>query len=443
MNISVIGLGRVGLCMAVYFAHRGYNVVALDIDQRKLQLIRKGKSPFFEPGLEDMLNTVLRNGKIKVTSKEKDVILKTDMTFITVGTPTLPDGSVDLTFIKRAAKEIGYALRSKNGYHLVLIRSTIPPGTTQNLIKPLLENCSSKRAGKDFGILVNPEFLKEGSAIHDLSNPDRVIIGEFEERSGSIFERFIREVYGDRVPVLRMSPTEAEMVKYANNCFLAMKISFINEIANICERVPGTDVVKIAHAIGLDPRIGAEFLKAGAGWGGSCLPKDTRALVSFSKKLGYNPEVIEAAIAVNEKRAEHVVEIAEKELSGLKGKKVSVLGLSFKPETDDVREAVSIRIIMNLLQKGSMVSVYDPAAISNIKKIFGDKLHYSKDIKECLTNSECCLIITEWDEFKHLRPQDFIRLMSNPLVIDARRIYDPERFCKELKFRAVGLSNET
>jgi len=442
LKLSFVGLGHVGLCTAVYFAHRGYNVVAIDIDENKLVLVEGGKSPFFEPELDVMLTEALEKGKLKVTSKIS-AILGTDMTFITVGTPSAQDGGIDLSYIENATKEIGYALGRKMDYHLIVVRSTVPPGTTQNLIKRVIEKNSHKKAGEGFGIVMNPEFLKEGTAIHDLENPDRIIIGEFDEKSGSIFEKFVRNVYGEKVPILRMSPAEAELAKYASNCFLAVKVSFINEIANICERIVGTDVTKVAKAIGLDPRIGAKFLRAGAGWGGSCLPKDVRALISFSEKLGYELKLVKAAVLVNDKQATRVVELAEEELGDLKGKRIAVLGLSFKPNTDDIREAVSLKIIAKLLSKGSMVSVYDPVAMDKVREIFGDKIQYSRSAKNCLKGAKCCLIVTEWDEFKRIRPEDFMELMSTPIIVDARRIYDPEVFGRKLKFRAIGLGNQT
>jgi UDPglucose 6-dehydrogenase len=442
LKLSFVGLGHVGLCTAVYFAYRGYNVVAIDIDENKLVLVESGKSPFFEPKLDVMLTEALERGKLKVTSK-LSAILDTDMTFITVGTPSAQDGGIDLSYIENAAKEIGYALRRKMDYHLIIVRSTVPPGTTQNLIKRVIEKNSHKKAGEGFGIVMSPEFLKEGTAIHDLENPDRIVIGEFDERSSSIFEKFVRNVYGEKVPILRMSPAEAELAKYASNCFIALKISFINEVANICERMVGTDVTKVAEAIGLDPRIGAKFLRAGAGWGGSCLPKDVRALISFSEKLGYELKLAKAAVLVNDKQATRVVELAEEEVGDLKGKRIAMLGLSFKPNTDDIREAVSLKIIAKLLSKGSMVSVYDPVAMDKVREIFGDKIHYSRSAKSCLKGAECCLIVTEWDEFKRIRPEDFMESMSTPIIVDARRIYDPEVFGRKLKFRAIGLGNQT
>jgi len=439
-RISVVGLGFVGLSTVVYFAARGYNVIASSNQQRKVELIRNGVSPFFEPELEPMLKEVLKNRTLRVVVGRKTAVLDTDITFITTGTPSLPDGSADLTFVQETAKEIGEALKLKQSYHLIVVKSTVPPGTTENVVKPILEKHSGKEVGEHFGLAMSPEFLREGSSMYDIANPDRVVIGEFDKRSGNILEELNRELFKNKVPILRMSLASAELAKYASNAFLATKISFINQIANICERISGVDVVEIAGAMGLDPRIGPEFLRAGAGWGGSCFPKDTRALVALSRKLEYEPKLIEEVISINVMQAKHMVELAEEELGNLEGKKIAILGLSFKPNTDDIREAASLRVIEILLAKGAEVTTFDPAAMDNVKKVLGNRINYSKSIYECLENADCCMLVTEWEEFKKLQPSDFTKLMRNPILIDGRRIYDPKTFSKKLKLRATGLS---
>ncbi len=390
-----------------------------------------------------MLKEVIKTGKLKAVFGRETAVLNADITFITVGTPSLPDGSADLTFLKATAKEIGDALKQKQGYHLIVVRSTVPPGTTENIVKPIISEHSKKKVGEDFGLAMSPEFLREGSSMYDIAHPDRVLIGEFDKRSGDNVEELNKELYGDTVPILRMSLASAELAKYSSNAFLATKISFINQIANMCERIPGVDVVEIARAMGLDLRIGPEFLRAGAGWGGSCLPKDTKALVALSRKMGYKPKLIEEVIATNAMQAKHMVELAEEELGNLEGKKIAILGLSFKPNTDDIREAASLRIIELLLTKGVKVVAFDPAAMDNVKKVLGDRISYSNSIYECLENTDSCMLVTEWDEFKKLQPSDFTKLMRNPILIDGRRIYDPEKFSKELKLRAIGLSKSS
>lgn len=438
-RISVVGLGFVGLSTAVYLASRGYVVVASSNEKRKVALIKKGKTPFFEPDLEQLLRAVLKDKKLKVTLGRESAILSTDITFITIGTPSLPDGSTDLTFIKASAKEIGLALRKKPSYHLVVVKSTVPPRTTEDLVKPIIEQYSGRKVGKNFGLAMSPEFLREGQTLYDLANPDRILIGEFDERSGDILEGLMRALYTDKVSILRMSPASAELAKYASNAFLATKISFINEMANICERIPGVDVVEIARSMGLDPRIGPHFLNSGAGWGGSCFPKDTKALVSISRNLGYESRLVEEAININANQAKRMIELAEEELGSLRKKKIAVLGLSFKPHTDDVREAASLRIVEQLIAKGAKVRVFDPVAMDNVKKVLGNKIIYSNSAYECLRDADCCMLVTEWDEFKKLTPKHLIKLMRNPVLIDGRRIVDPRKFSGNLRLRAIGL----
>jgi len=438
-HISVVGLGYVGLCTAVCLAVKGYKVIVSSNVRAKVGLINKGISPIYEPRLKTMLQETIRNGKLKAVLGREKAVLNSSITFITVGTPSLPSGGINLRFIRSSAKEIGKALMNKQNYHLVVVRSTVSPGTTENVIRPILERYSGKRAGKDFGLAMNPEFLREGSALYDIFHPDRIVIGEFDENSGQMLEGLYRELYGNHIPILRMSLASAEMVKYACNAFLATKISFINQVANICERIAGVDVVKIAYAMGLDPRISPRFLDAGAGWGGSCFPKDVKALIDFSKKIGYRPRLLEEVISINLEQAKHMIELAKEELGNLKDKKIALLGLSFKPNTDDVREASSMRVIDFLLKEGAKVHVFDPVAANNAKKVLGKRVNYSGTLAECLENADCCMLVTEWDEFKKLRPEDFTQFMKKPLLIDGRRIYDYKEFSKKLRLRAIGL----
>jgi len=439
-RISVVGMGYIGLCTAVAFASRGYTVVASEVDPEKASMISRGVPPFYEPGLNKMLVDVLRSGCFKCTTSTGEAVLDTDVTFITVGTPSKPDGSVDLSYIERSTKEIGRTLSNKGSYHLVVVKSTVIPGTTENVVKPILERSSGGRCGTDFGLCVNPEFLREGQALYDTFNPDRIVIGECDKRFGDVLESLYREFYAEKMPpLLRTTPVNAELIKYANNAFLAMKISFINTIANICERIPGADVTVVAKGIGLDKRIGPLFLNAGLGYGGSCLPKDLRALIQHSRSLGYKPKLLEAVEEANDSEPRRAIELCKELVSELGSKRVAVLGLAFKPNTDDMRDAVSIKIVKRLLEEGAKVVVYDPKAVDNAKKIFGNSVEYASSVEECLRDSECAIIVTEWEEFRRLRPEDFLRLMKEPVVVDGRRIYDAELFSLRLRFAAVGL----
>jgi len=428
------------LVSAVCFANRRHDTILCERDLEKAEFIRTGRPPFFEPNLEGLLRKTIDTGKLQVSTRINNAVLNSWITFVAVGTPSKSDGSIDLTSIETSSAEIGESLRGKEGYHLVVIRSTVTPGTTENLVKPTIEKQSGKKAGEDFGLAMQPEFLREGSAIEDTLSPDRIVIGEYDKRSGDVLHRLYLDFYKDESPpILRMNLASAEMVKYASNAFLTTKISFINQVANLCEKVKAVDIVKVADAIGLDERIGRKFLNAGVGFGGSCLGKDLRAFISFSRLLGYTPDIFEAVLDFNEKQARHVVDLAEGELGCLKGRVIAVLGLSFKPNTDDVRDSPSIRIINELLKEGASLVVYDPRAIENARLILGENVRYADSALECLSDTDCCIVATEWGEFRRLSPQDFSERMRKPLLIDGRRIFDPEVYGKNLRYIAVGL----
>ncbi len=440
-GISIVGTGYVGLCTAVGFATKGYKVVATTHDAEKAELINKGAPPFFEHGLKEILQKVVKKGYLKCVPDREEAVLNTEITMISVSTPSQPDGSINLQFIKSSAKEIGEALNKKDAYHLVVVKSTVVPGTTENIVKPSIEKKSGKSCGIDFGLCMNPEFLREGSALYDTLHPDRVIIGEYDEKSGDILGSLYQDFLGREMPpMIRTNLPTAELIKYANNAFLATKISFINTVANVCQKIPRTDVTKIAEGVGLDKRISPLFLNAGLGYGGSCFPKDVKALIALSKSLGYSPVLFNAVEDVNNAQPYQVVTLAKKLSGDLAGKRVAVLGLAFKPNTDDMREAVSIKVIDKLREEGARVVAYDPEAVVNARNVFGDKIEYAKSSIECLRDAECCIVVTEWDEFKQLEPEDFIKHMKSPLVIDGRRIYTPQKFSRRLMFAAIGLS---
>jgi UDPglucose 6-dehydrogenase len=440
-KISVIGVGYVGLCTAVGLASKGYSVFACDIDAGKIDKINKGVPPFFEPGLQEMLTESIQKGYLKGLVNETDkAIQETDFTYVAVGTPSKPDGSIDLKFIESAAVNIGRALKGKKGFHVTIIKSTVIPGTTQNVVLPILERESGKKVSSDFGLCMNPEFLRQGSAFQDTLNADRVVIGSQDKQAGDKLEALNRDFYSGHVPpIIRTTLSTAELIKYASNAMLATKISFINTIANMCEKIPGADVKVVATAMGLDKRIGPLFLDAGLGYGGSCFPKDVKALIACSKAFGYMPELLASTEAVNKKQPLKAVEFCRQQLGDLKGKRIAVLGLAFKPDTDDMREARVIPIINQLLADGAHVAAYDPVAVSVAKGIFKDSIRYADSAVDCLKGADCCLLVTEWPEFKKLTPKDFVANMNKPILYDGRRIYDPQEFSKTLKFTAVGL----
>lgn len=443
MVISVFGLGHVGLTFAVCLAHRGFQVIGYDVDEKKIRIILKGQVPFYEPRLSQMLQSVIKQNKMHLAVDPKKAVLESNITFITVSTPENSNGGVNLNYVADSLKIIGQTLSHKSEWHLVVIRSTVPPGTSLDTIK-VLEKFSGKKCGIDFGLCYNPEFLSEGSAVDDIFYPDRIIIGEYNNRSGDILEELYNRFHGRyHVPIIRTSLTNAELIKYANNAFLAMKVSFINMIANLCEKYPNADVVEVAKGIGLDRRIGHHFLNAGAGWGGSCWPKDLKALIHTAKQKNIKLPLVEATIEVNDDQPYRLVELSKNLLGALENMKIAVLGLAYKPNTDDVRNAISIKIINKLLKEKAKVVVYDPKAMGNAKKIFGNKIEYANSAIRCLENADCALIVTEWSEFKKLKPEDFVRQMRKACIVDGRRIYNPVEFKDKLKFAAVGYASNS
>jgi len=439
-HISVIGMGYVGLCTAVGFVDKGNKIFAVDKDHEKVNSINKGLPPFYEPELERSLQKATKGGYLKAILDLEEAILNTDVTFITVGTPSKADGSINLKQIQDSATEIGKALNKKSGYQLIVVKSTVLPGTTENIVKPILEEQSNKHCGSDFGLCMNPEFLREGSALYDTLHPDRIIIGEYDKKSGDTLELLYQKFYAEEnPPTLRTNLPTAELIKYANNAFLATKISYINTIANVCEKIPRTDITTVAEGIGLDERINPRFLRAGLGYGGSCFPKDLKALIAFAKQQNYVPTMLQSVQKVNDDQAKHAIELTKKEVGDLSGKKIAILGLSFKPDTDDMREAKSIQIINQLLDENANVTAYDPFAVPNAKTIFKNRINYASSSINCLKNADCCIIVTEWEEFKQLKPEDFTQNMNQPILIDGRRIYNPKTFSKKLRFHAIGL----
>jgi nucleotide sugar dehydrogenase len=440
-RISIVGTGYVGLSTAVCLASRGYDVIASTRNEDKARIINAKRAPFHEPGLDDAVRTSIESGHLRAETDRSEAVRQTEVTFLTVGTPENADGTVDLRYVISASEDIGRALKRKSAYHLVVVKSTVTPGTVRGPVKAALEEASGLVAGRDFGLCTNPEFLRQGSAIQDTLYPDRVVIGEYDKRSGQQLADLLVGFYGPGIPILRMSLESAEMVKYASNTFLAMKISYANEMANICERVPGVDVSKVMAGVGRDERINPKFLNAGAGFGGSCLPKDTKALCTFAQAQGYSAPLLMATLAVNKAQAFHVAQLALATLGEPRNKKVALLGLAFKPDTDDLREAPSLTVARALLEAGAHVSAFDPV-VKRVRQPGFEGLEYPPSISACLAGAHCCIILTEWDHFKRLTPDDFIQSMARPAVIDARRIFDPHEFGSRLTFLAVGVGRD-
>ncbi|MGP8012325.1 MAG: UDP-glucose dehydrogenase family protein [Halobacteriota archaeon] len=440
-RISIVGTGYVGLSTAACFASRGYDVIASTRSEDKVRIINAKRAPFHEPGLDEAVRTSIESGHLRAEIDRSEAVRQTEVTILTVGTPEKADGTVDLRYVISGSDDIGRALKRKNAYHLVVVKSTVTPGTVRGPVKAALEDASGLVAGRDFGLCMNPEFLRQGSAIRDTLYPDRVVIGEYDKRSGQQLADLLAGFYGSGIPLLRMSLESAEMVKYSSNAFLAMKISYANEMARICERVPGVDVSELMAGVGLDERINPRFLNAGAGFGGSCLPKDTKALCKFAEAQGYSAPLLRAALAVNQAQASHVAQLALSTLGKPRDKKVALLGLAFKPDTDDLREAPSLTVARTLLKTGAHVSAFDPV-VKQVSEPGFEGLECPPSISECLAGAHCCVVLTEWEQFKQLRPDDFIQSMATPAVIDARRIFDPHEFGNRLTFLAVGMGRD-
>jgi len=419
MNISVIGLGYVGLSTALTLTDAGFHIIGLDNDKSKLQQLIKNKLPIHEPGLSNILKRSMKSKKIEFTSNYDYAIKNSKITFVCVGTPLNNKQELDLTFLKNSIKSLSLEINKKSN-HLVVIKSTILPGTCDNIIKPILnKNCIGK-----FNLILNPEFLREGFALQDTLYPDRVILGiENKKDTVLLFKILQKFLKNKKSPTIMTSFVNAELIKYASNAFLATKISFANSISDICEKLPNSDIGVVMHGIGLDKRISNSFLNAGVGFGGSCLPKDLQALISFCNNIKNTPSLLQATIDVNKTRPKILVNKTKEKLHSINGKKIAILGLSFKPNTDDIRNAPSIEVIQELLTKNARLYVYDPQAMKNIESIFHEKINYSKNIEECLKNSDCCIILTEWDIFKKLSPQKIVRFMNKPIIIDGRRIF--------------------
>ena len=412
MNISIIGTGYVGLVSGACFAKMGHKVICVDIDKEKVEKINIGIAPIYEKDLDEMLKNNKAN--IKATTSYKEAIENSDITFICVGTPSEEDGDINLKYIDKATEEIAVQIKNKSKYHSIVVKSTVVPGTTEKHIIPILEKISQKKAGIDFGVGMNPEFLREGIAVYDFLNPDRIVNGYIDEKTRDILYKLYKEF---KSKIYETTPTTAEMIKYASNCFLATKISFINEIGNFCKKL-GIDTYDVAEGMGLDNRIGRDFLNSGIGWGGSCFPKDLLALQTWAKREKEDSKIINSTIDVNEKQPLKLLKLLKKHIPNLKGKTIGILGLAFKPDTDDIRDSRAIPIVKKLKQEGALIKAYDPKAIENFKKIYPDII-YCKKAEEAL-ESDAVLLTTIWDEFKKL---DY----SGKIVIDGRRLKEAEK----------------
>jgi UDPglucose 6-dehydrogenase len=430
MNLSIIGTGYVGLVQGACFADTGNRVICMDIDKRKIKGLKKGIIPIYEPGLEEMVQKNAQEGRLEFTTSLKIAVQNSDVIFLCLPTPQSEDGSADLTHVLEVAEEIG---KDANGEKLVVSKSTVPVGTVDKI-----RGIVRKKSKYPVEVASNPEFLKEGTALQDSLKPDRIVIGSRSKKAIEILKELYEPFVRTGNPILVMDERSAEMTKYAANAFLAMKISFVNELANLCEQV-GADIDWVRRGIAADPRIGKLFLFPGVGYGGSCLPKDVKALIKTSEANDREPRLLRAVDEVNENQKMVLVsKLASRFRNRLRGKVVAIWGLSFKPQTDDVREAPSLVMIESLLQSGVTVRAHDPIANSAVKARFGKRVQFFESSYDALKGVDALLVVTEWNEFRRPDFTRMKRLMKHPIILDGRNIYDPKQM-KEMGFEYYGV----
>lgn len=435
MNIAIVGTGYVGLVSGACFAEMGVNVTCVDIDSSKIERLRSGEVPIYEPGLEELVRRNMREGRLHFTCDLAECIDSVEVVFSAVGTPPDEDGSADLKYVMEVARTFA---RNIKRYTILVTKSTVPVGTAAQVRSVIEQELAARGEQIDFEVASNPEFLKEGAAIKDFMSPDRIVIGVESERARKVLTRLYRPFSVNNFRIYFMDIPSAEMTKYAANAMLATRISFMNDIANLCDLV-GADVDMVRKGIGTDARIGSKFLYAGCGYGGSCFPKDVKALAQTARQRGYTMGVIEAVEAVNERQKSVVFHKLEQMLGSLKGKTIALWGLSFKPETDDMREAPSLVVIDMLLKAGANIRAYDPVAMEECRRRIGDKITYCKDLYDAAVEADAVALMTEWKQFRVPSWAAVKRVMRGDVLVDGRNIFDKEELLSEgFRYKAIG-----
>ena len=430
MQIAVIGTGYVGLVSGACFAEFGIHVTCVDVDEEKINKLNNNIIPIYEPGLDQVVEKNVNAGRLEFTTDLKSAVEKSKVVFFAVGTPPKDDGSPDMSYYQQAAEDVAGAI---NDYKVLVTKSTVPVGTGKWLKSFVSERLKN---GADFGVASNPEFLREGAAIQDFMRPDRVVIGSNEPEAIEVMKELYRPLYLIETPIVITSLEAAELIKYAANAFLATKITFINEVANLCDAI-GCDVHDVARGMGMDNRIGRKFLHPGPGYGGSCFPKDTRALTTVADQFGVETRIVDAVIEANEFQRQAMIPKIEKLVGGLEGKKIGMLGLSFKPETDDMRESPAIEIVRELIARGASICAFDPVAMEESKHYIKG-IEYAHDEYDALRDADALVIVTEWNQFRSLDLEKVKTLLKSPKIADHRNIYEPEDM-RELGFEYVGV----
>jgi len=437
-RVSVIGLGKLGLPMAALFAQKGFKVIGVDANPEIVKLVNEKKCPIHEPGVPELLSKT--KDELLATDEYKYATDTSEASFIVVPTPSEENGAFSTKFVEVAGKEIAENLRKKGDFHLIVLVSTVLPGATTRL-KELLEKGSGKKCGVDFGVCYSPEFIALGSVLRGLSSPDLILIGESDPRSGEILSQIYKRVCENDPPIVRTNFYNAELGKILLNAYVTMKISFANMMAEMCETIPGGDVDTVSRILGLDLRIGIKYLSGGLAFGGPCFPRDNRAVAYFAQTIGVDAKLPKTTHEMNLHQNRRIVELAKNALGNWEEKKIAILGLTYKPDTNVVEESASLEIAKALLEEGAEVYVYDPAGIDNARRVLGEKnIKYSDSIDECLKDAEFCILATPWNEFKNLKPEDFVKNMKKPALLDCWRIFDRSKFAQKLKYFAVGLN---
>ena len=438
-KISIIGTGYVGLVGGVCLADFGNTIINVDIDEEKIEQLQQGEVPIYEQGLKELLEKNLTEGRITFTTDMKGAVEESEVIFISVGTPSDKDGSADLSAVLEVAKAIG---QNMNGYKVVVDKSTVPVGTGRKVEETIQQELDNRGANFDFSVVSNPEFLREGKAVHDFTHPDRIVIGTESKKARNILSEVYRALYLNDVPFVYTNLETAEMIKYASNAFLATKISFINEMAILCEKV-GANVQQVARAMGMDGRISSKFLHSGPGYGGSCFPKDTRAIVRIAKEEDVDLKVIQAGIEANEYQKEYMVEKIAGRLDDLSDKTLGVLGLSFKPETDDMRESPALTILPELIEEGAKIRAYDPQAIDESTwrlKGYEQDIIYCANEYDTMKGADALILLTEWNQFRRLDLKRVKKLLAEPIFFDLRNVYDKDEVNKHnIDYIGVGV----
>lgn len=428
MEICVVGAGHVGLVTGACFAELGHQVICVDRDRRKIQSLRRGKPWFYEPGLEPLIRKNLRRRRLRFSTRVAEGVRRCQVIFIAVGTPPLRSGDADLTAVEQVVREV---VAVASGYRLIVEKSTVPVETGRR-IQEILRHARQKRAVLE--VASNPEFLREGSAVEDFFHPDRIVIGAESQEARRILETLYRPL---KAPLVITSVQSAELIKHASNAFLATKISFVNAVALLCDRV-GADVEQVALGMGLDARIGRSFLRAGIGYGGFCFPKDLEAFIRIAEKLGYDFRLLKETKEINDGQKRILLEKISRMLWNLKGKRIGLLGLAFKPETDDLRFAPSLDLVEQLRAAGAEVAVYDPKAMLAAKVLLRGKVRFARTAEDAARGADCLVLVTEWEEFKRLNFRKILPRMRQPVLVDGRNLYDPKKL-RRIGFRYAGI----